>query len=100
MPIVYKIEAGTEGVLLTNVNQTVTTQGFETRNGLFFNEENLKISPQMITRKSYDTRSLAFQLAKKGYMIFVDTGDPEKYALAVKANDVEQMITASKWQIT
>ena len=86
----YIIPEGTEAVLIKNDNGYVTQQPWKASKDLTFERENIKCDPLMVTYQSFDPRSLAFQLAKKGYAIFVDNPtEPNKYALAVKYNLVE-----------
>lgn len=80
----YTIPKGTEAVLMTrHEDGSVTQSPWKARTDLSFTDT--VIDPIRIMNQSYDSRSFGFQLAKKGYAIFVDEpGQPNKYALAVK----------------
>jgi len=88
----YKIAKGTDAVLLTMYEGGVVTQKpWKARHDMAFADENLQIDPvRAANMKNPNPRSLGYQLAKKGYAIFIDQpGTTNKHALAVPYTSVE-----------
>ena len=91
---IYRIPKGTEAVLLTMYDGgVVTTKPWKARENLEFSDDNLQIDPvRAANLKRPNEKSLGYQLAMKGYAIFIDEpGKVNKHALAVKYDFVEEL---------
>ena len=86
----FKIAQGTEAVLLTNYEGVVTTKPWKARHDMEFMDANLVVDPVTLSNtKNPNPKSLGYQLAKKGYAVFIDQpGQQNKYALAVHGSQV------------